>query len=302
MRQARYLLGALVAVAAVALLAAGGTVLAQVEVSETKITVAGEEVVSTPTCSNGQVPKRSGGNWVCGADETVAGSNTGLCTLYSLTGQIPDSSLGCPPQQVKYIFATGAFFEGKLDELLDPASSGVVNADLWCGLEAFLAALPGNPVFLAWISDNNPDNDPETRFTKAGPMTWYTLPSGKIVAIGWSDLTDGRLEWGIGEDATGTEITTAPTSAWTNVNHDGTRRSANDGHCSNWTDNVFDRTDKYDDCNYSTNPTQVGYSGSTRLTTTGQSWTEGGAGCCDDDNGGPTSSDSRKRRLICVQQ
>jgi hypothetical protein len=287
----------------------GGTVLAQTAISETKITVGGEEVVSTPTCSNGQIPKLSGGSWVCGTDETVAGANTGLCTLYSLTGQVPDGSLGCPAQQVKYIFATNAHFEGKLDALVIPGLGAVVNADLWCGGEAVLAGLDpsGSPTYLAWIADNNPANDPDSRFTKAGPTTWYTLPSGKIVAIGWDDLTDGQLEWGIGEDAAGANITTAPTAAWTNVNRDGTQRSITDGHCVNWTDDEFTYVKKSQECTYSgsyANPTQVGFRGSTSLTSTSQSWTQGGTSCCDDDGGfgAGKEKDSRRGRLICVQQ
>lgn len=296
-------MGSLLGVAVVAALpAAGGALLAQVEVSGTEITVAGEEVVSTPTCTNGQIPKRSGGNWVCGVDETVAGSNAGLCTLYSLTGQIPDVSLGCPAQQVKYVFATLGIYEGNLNDIWDSNLSGIVNADIQCGFEAFLAGLSGSPTFLAWLADNNPDNDPDSRFTKAGPTTWYTVPSGKIVAIGWDDLTDGRLEWGIGEDALGSELTANPTAAWTNVNRDGTQRSSVGGHCNNWTENDFTMASKSDYCDFSTHPEKVGYVGSTRLTSTSQSWTQGGASCCDDDSGGSTPSDSRKRRLICVQQ
>ncbi len=294
-RRARSLPGVLIVAA---LLAAGGPVLAQVTIDDTQITVAGEEVVSTPTCSDGQVPKRSGGDWVCGTSGGV--DNTGLCTLYSLSGQIPDVGLGCPVQQVKYIFATNGFWEGNLD-----FGGGVVNADILCGLAALFAGLPGSPVFLAWIASSDPTSAPASRFTKAPATTWYTLPSGRIVAIGWNDLTDGQLEWGIGENENGVNITTPPNRAWTNVNRDGTQRSAADGHCVDWTDGVFDGTPKVSECTISgpyANPTQVGYKGSTSITTTTYSWTEGSSGCCDDDNGGTTSNDSRKARLICVQQ
>ena len=251
-----------------ALLAAGRVALGQVVMNDTEITVAGEQVITS----------------------------SGLCTLYSLTGKKPDVSLGCPKQEVRYIFASTGTIEGNF--------GGVVLADIGCGIAGAFAGLPGSAVFLAWLADGNPSSAPNSRFEKASPTTWYVLPSGKIVAIGWDDLTDGQLEWGIGEDAAGNAIT-SPYTAWTNVNRDGTQRSSADGHCNNWTDNEFIPATKYDECDYATHPTEVGFTGSAAYTTTTFSWTEGGSRCCDSNTSDPTGTipePSRQGRIICVQQ
>ena len=109
-------------------------------------------------------------------------------------------------------------------------SDGITAADCICQEVAEGAGLAGT--YLAWISDSDVNNDPESRFNQATKP--YILPDQSVVAADWADLTDGLLTNPINVTQTGAPAGNPPL-VWTNVRTDGTRNSSS-SHCSDWTD------------------------------------------------------------------
>lgn len=165
---------------------------------------------------------------------------------------------GCGAGGPCRVFVTSSVHTGNL--------GGLSGADAICQGAATRAGLPGT--HLAWLADAT--TAPATRFVhSSGP---YVRVDGVTVAANWADLTDGVLAAPIAITESGGAVG-VPFVAWTSVQSDGTRVSAIDGHCLNW----------------STAATEFGRAGS--ATSTDSNWTLAlGAGC------------SATYHLYCVQQ
>lgn len=122
----------------------------------------------------------------------------------------------------KYIFVTSTSYDGNL--------GGVSGADDKCQAHADLAGLPGT--YLAWISDGT--DTPDSRFNENPGI--YKLTDETTIATDWADLIDGTLSTAIDLDESGNA---APSSAWTDVEDDGTDNTTNaTDRCQNWTSNT----------------------------------------------------------------
>ncbi len=130
----------------------------------------------------------------------------------------------------KTVFVTSSLHTGNL--------GGLAGADMICTMRAAAANLPGT--YKAWVSADEPNGTPATRFTPSAVP--YRKVDGVLVADNWADLTDGSLASSINK----TETNAAPPvgtafclanqpSVWTATEDDGKIFDSN-ATCSNWTD------------------------------------------------------------------
>jgi hypothetical protein len=138
---------------------------------------------------------------------------------------IHDSPAICGGRATCLVFATGLAVDmpsGNID--------GVGGANMICQSAAAAAGLPGT--FLAWLS-NNVGVSPSTTFSFA--TVPYALFNGKVVAMGYGQLTSGALIQPIAKTETGSAATGV---AWSNTKTDGTSLGGPD--CVEWTDGTDD--------------------------------------------------------------
>jgi hypothetical protein len=136
-----------------------------------------------------------------------------------------DAPAICGGRSTCLVFATGSAVDMPLGDI-----NGVDGADAICESAATGAMLPGT--FLAWLSDNV-GHSPSTTFSFA--TVPYTLVDGKVIAMGYGQLTTGTLIQPIAETETGSAATGV---AWSNTNTDGTSLAGPD--CIEWTDAADD--------------------------------------------------------------
>lgn len=142
-----------------------------------------------PGSTTGSAPDDSTGS----AGATTGGEGPGVETAADLHAE-------------RTVFLTSIAFDGAL--------GGLEGADSECQSLADAAGLDG--VFFAWLSDSG--RSPATRFVRGeGP---YVLVDGTPIAIGWGDLVDGELDYGIGVEEGGA-FAFDPVEAWTNTGPDG---------------------------------------------------------------------------------
>lgn len=127
----------------------------------------------------------------------------------------------------RIVFLTNNF-NGKND------FGGINIADSICQNEAIQFNING--IFKAWLSDDNPNNDPFVRFNSTNYQGWYKLPSinGEqelLIAKGWDGLTSPLLN-PINVTSAGTKDMNA-VRAWTATKPDG-KRVLNVSTCSSW--------------------------------------------------------------------
>jgi hypothetical protein len=124
----------------------------------------------------------------------------------------------------KLVFVTSQVYDGNL--------GGLMGADAKCQALAAAADLEGN--YKAWVSTNQVNGSPATRFTQS--VIPYVRIDGVKIAENWADLIDSSLLAPInvtelGGPAPMTNFCTA-SSVYTGTNPNGTPINAN---CSNWT-------------------------------------------------------------------
>jgi hypothetical protein len=138
---------------------------------------------------------------------------------------IHDAPEVCGGRATCVVFATGLAVDMPSGDI-----NGVGGANQICQSAAAAASLPGT--FFAWLS-NNVGVSPSTTFSFA--TVPYTLVNGKVVAMGYGQLTTGTLLQPIAETETGSAATGV---AWSNTNTDGTSLAGMD--CIEWTDGTDD--------------------------------------------------------------
>ena len=118
---------------------------------------------------------------------------------------------------------------------------GVAGADLRCNQRAQAAGLPGQ--YAAWISQSEPAMAAWNRLHHATEP--YVLIGGEVVAIHWTDLSNGNLATAIDRDETGAEVAVdagecVPAGAvWTGTEFGG---NIDGDDCTSWTTvDVLDR-------------------------------------------------------------
>ncbi|MBW2523027.1 MAG: hypothetical protein JRI23_02570, partial [Deltaproteobacteria bacterium] len=192
-----------------------------------------------------------------GACESCLGADTcgtdGTCAPV-VPGTDPDGEcssgvcFGGSCQTGAIAFVTSETYNGNL--------GGLAGGDAKCQTQANAACLPGT--YMAWLS--TPAASPSTRFTTQHTVP-YRLVDGRILANGWSDLTDGSIditfdldEHGAiapdGNDPCGTAPNEHWKMAWTSTAHDGTFwefSPGQDNHCNNWSDTSAEGSWGYND-------------------------------------------------------
>lgn len=116
------------------------------------------------------------------------------------------------------VFVTAATYQGGLN--------GLAGADAECQDSAKSAGLPGN--FRAWLSDDQ--NSPVTRFDTSFTGAYQRLDKVPI-AVGWDELSDGKLSAPISIDETGADVMVSK-YAWTGTTTTGAPALQT---CSSWT-------------------------------------------------------------------
>lgn len=116
-----------------------------------------------------------------------------------------------------------------------PDFGGIDIADDFCQNEAQKFNISGT--FKAWLSDDNPDNDPIFRLNSTNFKGWYILPSidddlELPVAKGWNGLIEDLVN-PINVTSAGVKDF-SNVSVWTNTNNNGYRND-NTTTCTNWT-------------------------------------------------------------------
>lgn len=113
---------------------------------------------------------------------------------------------------------------------------GIKIADSYCQNDARKFNISG--IFKAWLSDDNPNNDPLIRFNSINFLGWYkTVPIKTMdmislpIAKGWNGLS--QLSNPINITSSGV-IDTKTTRVWTATQTNG-KKSNNTSTCSNWT-------------------------------------------------------------------
>ena len=141
----------------------------------------------------------------------------------------------------KNVFLTSQRFTGDLltDSLQFPdcasVTSGIEGADCICQELAESAGLSGN--YLAWIASSDIFSAPEIRFNKSNFI--YRRTDGAIIAMSYTDLTDGLLLNPIDINENGEQVDSSSVDllVWSNVAIDGTRGPGDNeaSTCQNWT-------------------------------------------------------------------
>lgn len=113
---------------------------------------------------------------------------------------------------------------------------GIKIADTYCQNDARKFNISG--IFKAWLSDDNPNNDPLVRFNSINFIGWYkTVPVKTMdmvslpIAKNWNGLV--QLSNPINVTSSGV-IDTKTTRVWTATQTNG-KKSNNTSTCSNWT-------------------------------------------------------------------
>src|SRR5690606_24810944 len=134
----------------------------------------------------------------------------------------------------KYVFVSSQMYDGNL--------GGLAGADAKCQALADAANLPGT--YMAWVSTNEANGSPATRFTQS--PTPYVKVDGVKVADNWADLIDGVLDSAIDKTELGGAPPIGDTSCngggsatvWSATNTNGTFIDVGiDYNCTNWTSN-----------------------------------------------------------------
>lgn len=136
-----------------------------------------------------------------------------------------DGSVAAPPAAAcascdRVVFLTKGTVTGSF--------GGRAKADELCNLEASTSTLAQmrSKSFMAWLSDANTSaTDVHVQATGS-----YAIPSGGIVANGWSKLTSGSLLHAIDEDVNGKQV--ASLRVWTGTQPGGLRSTFD---CEGWT-------------------------------------------------------------------
>lgn len=174
------------------------------------------------TCCSGNCVTGSDRRRRCACEIGQSACGSSCCDLGSHCEQnrcLPGAACGAGGPCT--VFVTAASYQGDL--------GGLLGADAKCQTAANGAALTGT--FKAWLSDDT--SSPATRFYQSpGP---YRLVNGTVIAMSWTDLTDGTLLAPIAVDQTGTVSAVPETRAWTNTLSDGTKGGVLDESCTNWT-------------------------------------------------------------------
>jgi cysteine-rich repeat protein len=187
------------------------------------------------------------GSTTAGPDDTDVPADDGnQCTLEVCTAGVPshpnapsgtscnqnggtvcDGSGACV--SARYVFVTSTLHTGNL--------GGLAGADAICNTRAAAAGLPGT--YMAWLSTNQPNETPATRFTQS--TVPYIMVNGVKVADNWADLVDGSLDNPIDRTELNGSVPVGNTSCggggfpnvWTATNANGTLFNASQT-CSNW--------------------------------------------------------------------
>ena len=139
-----------------------------------------------------------------------------------------NDSDGCTKEckfNVKRVFVTSKEYNGDL--------GGVNGANAKCAELAAAAVLGGT--YLAWISADNQNSDPESRFTKAA-IPYYKTNNEKV-ADNWDDLIDGSLDSKIDRYENGMPAAAnanGDNEVWTNVADNGTQDGDDGYECMDW--------------------------------------------------------------------
>ena len=150
----------------------------------------------------------------------------------------------------KTVFVTSGIYTGDLieeafqltgvDTGTDPGA-GLEAGDLICQTLADDAGLGGT--YKAWLADDT--DSPDTRFDKS--TVPYVSTDDVTVANDYTDLTNCSpdcLQTAIEYDENGTLTPSPFSSVWTNVDSFGFTKSLT-LHCSNWTEDTFERNDAH---------------------------------------------------------
>lgn len=165
---------------------------------------------------------------------TTSGSNGGDTNAALDIGGVADTFTATTVPEEKFVFVAtngGAGYSGNF--------GGVTGADSVCGTEG--SGL-GSGSYKAWIADSSGTNDPANNFTGVGGTFRYKLPGGTVIADNWADLTDGTLDAGINENASGGAV--GASSVWSNVAAtSGATLSTNTNQstCEDWVSNASNR-------------------------------------------------------------
>ena len=125
------------------------------------------------------------------------------------------------PRLDKTVFVTSTLHTGNL--------GGLQGADLICNQRAHEAGLSGT--YKAWLADST--GAPSSRFIQS--VVPYVRTDGALVAVNYTDLTDGSLANPINRTESGT-LAAPDVNTWTNVTVSGVAESTDDlQHCFDWT-------------------------------------------------------------------
>jgi hypothetical protein len=164
-------------------------------------------------CSSDPTPGGGGGAADAGADTAAAQPDTGggSTTSSGSSGEAP------PPRRIFVTsFASNAAF------------GGIAGADQRCNDLAKGANMVGT--FRAWLAVGT--TTPASRIPKTA--MGYIRTDGVLVALSFTDLTDGNLSAAIDADEKGNKVP-AGTLVWTNVKTDGNARDATSYDCDGFT-------------------------------------------------------------------
>lgn len=135
----------------------------------------------------------------------------------------------------RYVFVTPPNYQGNF--------GGIENADSYCqffaGQDGLIQDPQNQPIYKAWLTDDDSLNQPKFRFDELGFDGNYILVDKTILAEGWEGLTskDGHKRF-IDIQSNGDSLFGKWNIVWTNTNFDGKKVGANT--CMNWTYNESD--------------------------------------------------------------